>query len=660
MFGDNRRDLVDATQCELQQEALDVFIGQLDPILTELIRARLVGIEPQRSVHRLPHLRAVTTREKRPCEAEGRLLQTLTYQLDASSDVPPLIGTTHLHLDVFVLAQMSKIVRLQQHVRELGVRDAVLALHTGSHRFLGHHLIDREVLADVTQEVEGTHRRSPVRIVDESRSMGSVEVEDFLQLLLHLSDVVSQRLAIEQVAFLTSPAWIAHHSGGSTGEYHRAMSGQLEPAQHHLTEKVARVERIGRRIETDVHPDRSGRQPFAKSRSVSRIVDETACIEIGEQGGFRHRCPFSQAHRYESTNYDCGTVAPVVPGDEKVSETSMALARQAVACRELGSTQYADLLDELVLDTDRGGPIGRLLADRPERPLHSALSLRLLGAVHRIALRGEAPELAARFPSCGGDGSPIPLGDFEDVVHRHRPEIDVELGNQVQTNEVGRSIVPLSFVHWVTTLGVTDLDWIEIGASAGLNLHFEKYGAECESGSLGDPTSTVRFDPSWFVSSPPVVREPATCRRLSGADPFALDVNDSDDSLRLLSFVWPDQIERFERLRAAIGIAATSNIELERRSADHFVQERLADDSSLPRVVFHSIVWQYLSSEVRNGVRDALAGATASRDAPVIWLRMEPSGSAADVRVTVYDGGREPIERRLAEIGYHGRGFRWL
>ncbi|MGA0264141.1 MAG: DUF2332 family protein [Ilumatobacteraceae bacterium] len=78
----------------------------------------------------------------------------------------------------------------------------------------------------------------------------------------------------------------------------------------------------------------------------------------------------------------------MVPGDEKVSETSMALARQAVACRELGSTQYADLLDELVLDTDRGGPIGRLLADRPERPLHSALSLRLLGAVHRIAIRG--------------------------------------------------------------------------------------------------------------------------------------------------------------------------------------------------------------------------------------------------------------------------------
>ncbi|MEY2995177.1 MAG: hypothetical protein RLZZ39_2 [Actinomycetota bacterium] len=338
----------------------------------------------------------------------------------------------------------------------------------------------------------------------------------------------------------------------------------------------------------------------------------------------------------------------------------MALARQAAACRTLGSSQYGDLLEALVVDTEDGGKIGRLLADRPERPLHDALPLRLLGAVHRIALRGDAPVLARRFPSCGGDGSPIPLPDLEATVDTHRSEIDIELGKQVQTNEVGRSLVPLSFVHWVTTLGVRDLDWIEIGASAGLNLHFERFGAACGSGSLGDPNSAVHFDATWFESPPPIVGEPAVCRRISGTDPFALDIRDPDDSLRLLSFVWPDQTERFDRLRAAIGIAANSDLTIERRSADDFLASRLSDDQTLPRVVFHSIVWQYLSAEVRNGIRDALATARASRDAPVIWLRMEPSGSNADVRVTVFDGSREPIERRLAEVGYHGRGFRWL
>lgn len=346
--------------------------------------------------------------------------------------------------------------------------------------------------------------------------------------------------------------------------------------------------------------------------------------------------------------------------DERIQNVARALERQADACRVLGSHQYGDLLDALTIDTQNGGEIGRLLAERPERPLHDALPLRLLGAVHRIALRGDAPDLASRYPSCGGDGSPIPLHELATVVETHRSEIDVELGNQVQTNEVGRSVVPLSFVHWVTTLGVRNLDWIEIGASAGLNLHFEKYGATCESGTLGDSASPVQFDGSWFDSSPPIVGEPAVCRRISGADPYPLDVCDLADSLRLLSFVWPDQTERFARLRAAIDIAKDSGVEVDRCSADDFLRERLADDTSLPRVVFHSIVWQYLAPEVRNGIRDALATARASRDAPVIWLRMEPSGSSADVRVTVFDGGREPVERRLAEVGYHGRGFRWL
>ncbi len=346
--------------------------------------------------------------------------------------------------------------------------------------------------------------------------------------------------------------------------------------------------------------------------------------------------------------------------DERIQNVARALERQAEACRVLGSHQYGDLLDALTIDTQNGGVIGRLLASRPERPMHDALPLRLLGAVHRIALRGDSPDLATRFPSCGGDGSSIPLAVIESVVDAHRSEIDVELGNQVQTNEVGRSLVPLSFVHWVTTLGVSDLDWIEIGASAGLNLHFEKYGATCETGALGDPTSSVHFDPSWFAAPPPIVGEPAICRRISGADPYPLDVHDPENSLRLLSFVWPDQTERFERLRAAIDLSKASGIELDRCSADDFLRQRLADDTSLPRVVFHSIVWQYLSAEVRNGVRDALAEARVSRDAPVLWLRMEPAGTTADVRVTVYDGSRDPIERRLAEVGYHGRGFRWL
>ena len=343
-----------------------------------------------------------------------------------------------------------------------------------------------------------------------------------------------------------------------------------------------------------------------------------------------------------------------------LDEIAMALAQQANACRSLGSSLYGDLLDALVIDTESGGLIGRLLAERPERPVHDALALRLLGAVHRIALRGDAPALAARYPSCGGDGSPIPVAEFAATVDDHRHEIDVALGQQVQTNEVGRSVVPLALVHWLTVLGIERVDWMEIGASAGLNLHFDQYGATTSRGPLGDPSSPVHFDTSWFASDPPVTDRPVVCERRRGADPFPLDVHDDDDAQRLLSFVWPDQRERFARLRAALSIARASDLTVERSSADEFLASALNDDPSLPRVVFHSIVWQYLSADVRNGVREAIASAPASRTAPVVWARMEPAGSVADVRVTVHDGGREPVERRLAEVGYHGRGLRWL
>ena len=54
----------------------------------------------------------------------------------------------------------------------------------------------------------------------------------------------------------------------------------------------------------------------------------------------------------------------------------------------------------------------------------SVLALRLMGAVHRLVLRGDAPGLAAHYPSVGGSpGDAWPpfvelLRDRRDEVHR--------------------------------------------------------------------------------------------------------------------------------------------------------------------------------------------------------------------------------------------------
>jgi hypothetical protein len=60
-------------------------------------------------------------------------------------------------------------------------------------------------------------------------------------------------------------------------------------------------------------------------------------------------------------------------------------------------------------------------------------------------------------------------------------------------------------------------------------------------------------------------------------------------------------------------------------------------------------------------MRDALAlyGKTASPDAPLLWVRMEPAGHVADIQATIWDGSPEPQQWHLGTIGYHGQSLRW-
>jgi hypothetical protein len=73
-------------------------------------------------------------------------------------------------------------------------------------------------------------------------------------------------------------------------------------------------------------------------------------------------------------------------------------------------------------------------------------------------------------------------------------------------------------------------------------------------------------------------------------------------------------------------------------------------------------MWQYLGKDVQQQFKDSMMqfGESATKKAPLIWARMEPSGPVADVRVTVWNGKKKPSEFRLAEVGYHGQNFTWL
>ena len=322
---------------------------------------------------------------------------------------------------------------------------------------------------------------------------------------------------------------------------------------------------------------------------------------------------------------------------------------------------YEGLFAGLADDYEQGGVVRNFLHGASKRPVHDALPLRLVGALHRIVLGGQADTLARHYPSAGGSPGPGLVGDFTLAMSEHENEVRAALREQVQTNEVGRSTVLLALSRWLAARGVDRHIHLEIGASAGLNLNHMLYGGHDGGTPMGSEHSDVWFGPEWFGAPLPLPGRSAVPALLLGVDPFPVDVTDPAGELRLLSFIWPDQAERLERTRAAIRIAHDHPPRVDTGSADEWLPGMLGAYRGAHIVVFHSIVWQYLGTKVQSAVRESLetAGSRASKDSKVFWARMEPAGAVADVRVTVWDGTVQE-EHRLAEVGYHGRGLLWI
>ncbi len=97
-----------------------------------------------------------------------------------------------------------------------------------------------------------------------------------------------------------------------------------------------------------------------------------------------------------------------------------------------------------------------------------------------------------------------------------------------------------------------------------------------------------------------------------------------------------------------------------RATAAEWLERRLAElRPGVATVVFQSLVLQYLDDEQRTRVRAAIeaAGAAATARAPLAWLRMEPGGGLAEVRLRTWPGGEDAL---IARAGYHGRPVHWL
>lgn len=300
------------------------------------------------------------------------------------------------------------------------------------------------------------------------------------------------------------------------------------------------------------------------------------------------------------------------------------LIEQAGFCDAYGSPFTARLLEAMARDLGDGGPTAALIGEWPGAPRADAVGLRLAGALHAAALSGRDPELTRQYPAARPQWNADAVWDAARAfLARERAWVADFIRSAPQTNEPRRAIgLLVGFLHLGAQFDLP-FDTLEIGASAGLNLYWDRYAHRTDAWAWGT-TSPALIETSW-TGPPPPLDAPIRVRSRSACDLDPPDIRDAQDRLRLRAYIWPDQADRLARFDTAVAIALEHGVHVERADAAAWLEQRLAQRApDALTVVYHSVFYQYPPREVRARIRQAIERAGAASETPLAWLRLEP------------------------------------
>jgi hypothetical protein len=197
----------------------------------------------------------------------------------------------------------------------------------------------------------------------------------------------------------------------------------------------------------------------------------------------------------------------------------------------------------------------RAIEAAPARKRHPTV---ILAALHDLALAGGAPALAAAYAAADGDAA---AGAAIDTLLRMTDSVvAIAVRRQTQATETGccAALYP-AIAEAARRVGADAVGLIDVGCSAGLNLHVDRVGITYSNGqSLGDPSSPVQLSCSVVGDRPiPTRAMPAVVARVR-VDLDPVDMTDADDARWLRACVWPGQPEQVARLEAEMALAVTT------------------------------------------------------------------------------------------------------
>lgn len=295
----------------------------------------------------------------------------------------------------------------------------------------------------------------------------------------------------------------------------------------------------------------------------------------------------------------------------------------------------------------------------------------LFAAVQYLLLSGADHRLADYYPSLGGGSNRSDDSHPDDAyeafrafcLNRESAVRELVATRRTQTNSVRRCAVLYPAFSWVARQSDGPLAIVELGASAGLNLNWDRYrysyGDRDPIGDRGSPAtarSVVRGD-----GEPPLPVDPPSVSSRVGVDLHPLDVTDPEDQTWLRALVWPEHEDRHRVLQYATDVADSHPPTLVRGDAVGTLPGLVG---SLPRdhtvVVYDTLLRYQLDDETDRRLQKTIAALGADRD--LHWLSGHGAADDYDhaielAHATVVDGRLESTT--LAVYQQHGEWIEW-
>ena len=339
-----------------------------------------------------------------------------------------------------------------------------------------------------------------------------------------------------------------------------------------------------------------------------------------------------------------------------------------VEAPDLASPLYAELSYGISLDHE-------LLELAAQKRRRQPAPNMLFAAVQYLLLSGgryrEHP-LAAHYPIVSGEDRPMEpaFPTFRDFCLSHRDVIlDLIRNRRTQTNVVRRCTCLLPAFSMVQREAAQPLALIDVGASAGLNLNVDRYryrylrGGQ-EEAVWGRPRANVSLEAELRGEGPmPALAEDLGIEFRGGIDLNPIDLRNEDELLWLRALIWPEHVERHQRLIDAAAELRRSPVDLRGGDAVELLPEMIADAPPEAALTVYSTVALYqIPAEGREQIFRTLT--QTSQDRPVwlvtLELRMEDIDEVQMPSLSLTRFVNGAAERQvLAKSSPHGWWIEW-